>query len=104
MTETGQIIVGIFVLVLVYMLTRRFHAWSMKRALDSILNDLEKKGAVDHASAVKLPYATVGIFRFGMRDYRPKALEYLVSSNVVGRTEDARFYLKEKVLQRPDMG
>ena len=104
MTETGQIIVGIFVLVLVYMLTRRYHAWSMKRALDSILHDLEKKGAVDHTSAVRLPYVTVGIFRFGMRDYRPKALEYLVSSSMVGRTGDGRFYLKKKGAQRPDIG
>ena len=104
MTETGQIIVGIFVLVLVYMLTRRYHAWSMKRALDSVLKDLEKRGAVDPVSAVRLPWATVGIFRFGMRDYRPKALEYLVSTSMVGRTGDGRYYMKNKSSRIPDTG
>ncbi|MBW2094561.1 MAG: hypothetical protein JRI80_06700 [Deltaproteobacteria bacterium] len=104
MTETGQIIVGIFFLVLVYIFTRRVHGWRMKRALDFILKDLEKKGAVDHASAVRLPYATSMFFRMGTRDYRPKALEYLVSSNMVGMTGDSRYYLKEKGSQMAEAG
>ncbi len=104
MTETGRTIIAIFLLVLVYILTRRFHAWKMKRVLTSILKDLEKREAVDHASAVTLPYAGAGIFRMGIRDYRPKALEYLVSGNMVGRTRDGRYYLKTKGSQDLDTG
>jgi hypothetical protein len=104
MTETGQIIVGIFFLVLVYLFSRRVHGWRMKRALDFILKDLEKMGAVDHAAAVRLPYATSMFFRMGTRDYRPKALEYLVSNNIVGMTGDGKYYLKEKASHIPEAG
>jgi len=103
MTETGQIVVGIFLLVLVYIFTRRFHGWRMRRTLNLILKDLEKEEAVDHSSAIRLPYASVSIFRVGMRDYRPKALEYLVSSNIVGRTGDGRYYLKSKGSDVPNL-
>jgi len=60
-----------------------------------ILSDLEKKGAVDSASAISLPYARQNIFRVGMKDYRPRALEFLVTNNIVGITEEGKYYLKD---------
>ena len=96
MSETGRIILLIFILVIVYILTRKVHAWKIKRAYIYIIKDLEQQKAVDPSSAIELPYAKIGVFRFGMRDYRPKAIEYLIVSNIIGRTENGRYYLKNR--------
>ena len=96
MSDMTQIISGILLLVLVFILTKKISAWRIKRAFFAIIRDLESVSAVDPASAVLLPYAKTSLFRFGVRDFRPKALEYLISSSVVGLTEDGRYYLKEK--------
>ena len=77
MSETTQIVVGVIVLIVVYILTRQFHAWQMRRAYTTVLKDLRQKEAFDPSSAVELPYAKVRIFRVGTRDYRPKAVQYL---------------------------
>jgi hypothetical protein len=96
MDESAKTFLALIVLVLVYLLSRRVHAWRFKRAYERIFRDLEKNGALDETSAVDLPYAKLRIFRVGMRDYRPKAMEFLVSNNMVGMTDDGRYYLKEK--------
>ena len=96
MPETGQIILLIFILIIVYILTRKVHAWRIKRAYIHIIEDLEQQGAVDPSSAIELQYTKIGVFRFGMRDYRPKAIEYLIVSNIIGMTESGRYYLKDK--------
>ena len=96
MSETGRIILLICILIIVYVLTRKVHAWKIKRAYISIIKDLEQQKAVDPSSAIELPYAKIGVFRFGVRDYRPKAIEYLIVSNIIGMTESGRYYLKNK--------
>ncbi len=93
MNETVEIIVGIGVLVVVYILTRHFHSWRYSRAYVFIMDDLKKKGAVNPASAVALPYAGKSLFRMGSRDYRPKALEHLTMKQIIGMTETGRYYL-----------
>ena len=96
MADTGRILLLILILIIVYILTRRVHAWKLRRAYSYIINDLKQQGAIDLSSAIELPYANAGIFRFGVRDYRPKAIEYLILSNTIGRTETGRYYLKDK--------
>ena len=64
--------------------------------MKKIIKDLGSKSATDPAGAVRLPYAKTGILNVGMRDYRPKALEFLVMHGLVGRTEEGMYYLKEK--------
>ena len=96
MSETMGIILSICILIVVYILTRKVHAWRIKRAYIHIIKHLEQQGAVETSSAVELPYAKMGLFRFGIRDYRPKALEYLIVSNIVGMTESGRYYLEDK--------
>jgi len=91
--ETWEIIIGVCVLIGVYILTRRYHAWRMARAYTAIVKDLEQKGALDPSSAVALPYARQNLFRMGMRDYLPKVLQYMIVDNVVGVTADDRHYL-----------
>lgn len=96
MSESTQIIVGVIVLIGVYLLTRKVHAWQMRRAYTTVLKDLEQKGAFDPSSAVELPYAKAGIFRMGTRDYRPKAVQYMTQTGVAVMTADGRYYLRER--------
>jgi len=96
MSETSGIILGICILIGVYILTRKVHALRIKRAYILIIKDLEQNGALDPASAVELPYAKKSVFRGGMRDYRPKALEYLVLSDIIGMTDSGKYYLRNK--------
>ena len=96
MSESTQIIIGLIVLAGVYMLTRRVHAWQMRRAYKNVLKDLEQKEAFDPSSAVELPYANVGLFRMGTRDYRPKAVQYMTQAGIAVMTADGRYYLRER--------
>ncbi|MCF8146850.1 MAG: hypothetical protein K9N21_23330 [Deltaproteobacteria bacterium] len=92
-SETWEIIIGVCVLIGVYVLTRRYHAWRMARAYKVIIKDLEQKEAVNPFSAVELPYSRQKIVRIGTRDYRPKMLQYMTGRNIVGVTADGRYYL-----------
>jgi hypothetical protein len=96
MSEFNQIIIAICLLIAVYMLTRKVNAWRIKRAYMSIVKDLQKREAFDESSAVALPYASRSIFRVGVRDFRPKALQFLVASDIVGVTQAGKYYLKKK--------
>ena len=69
----------------------------INHAFRIIINDLKQQGALDPSTAVTLPYATKVFFRIGLRDYRPKAVFYLVQSGIVGMTENKQFYLKKDV-------
>ena len=91
-----RIILGIGLLIAVYLLTRKINLWQVKRAYLFIIEDLEKNEAMDPLSAVPLSYARVSILRAGIKDYRPKALEFLVANDVVARTEDGKYYLRDK--------
>ena len=93
MNETVEIIVGVGVLVAVYILTRHFHSWRFSRTYVLIINDLKKRGALNPASAVELPYAKKSMLRIGTRDYRPKALEHLAMKQIIGMTDSGRYYL-----------
>ena len=100
-SETWEIIIGICVLIGVYILTRRYHAWRMARAYNVIVKDLEQKEAMDPSSAVDLPYSRQNIFRMGTRDYLPKMLQYMTAHNIVGVTADGRHYLSHSKIGRP---
>ncbi len=96
MPEFVQIIIGMFFLVMVFILTRIGIAHHIRRAATLIIQDLERREAFDPGSAAELPYARPQYFRIGMRDYRPKALESLVQGGIVGRTENEKYYLIER--------
>ena len=100
MSETGRTIFAICILIAVYILTRKFHAWRMRQTYLSIVKDLEKKGALDPSSAIELPYAKKAIFRIGMRDYRHKAIQYMIANNIIGMTDSGEYYLKDKGVGR----
>ena len=94
MSETMELIVGIAALIAVITLTRRYHAWRFKRAYIFIIDDLKNKGAYSAHSAVELPYARRNLLKMGLRQHHPQALEHLIMENIVGTSEDGRYYLK----------
>ena len=93
MGETGEIITGILILGAVILLTRQFHAWKIKRAYLTIIDDLKSQGAHNPETAIHLPYASRSPLKFGVRDHRPTAMKGLVAENFVGTTEDGRYYI-----------
>ena len=98
MSEANQIIIGICILIVAVVLNRKFHAWKIKRAYFSIVRDIKSKSAFDPKSAVNLSYANSPMFRVGLRDHRPIALQHLVEDNIVGVTDDGKYFLKDKTV------
>jgi len=95
MDERIQIALVVSGLLCAVWISRKINIWRIKRTYLSIMSDLEKRGAVDFRSAVALPYEKQSILKFGMKDYRPKALEFLVANGVVGKTGDGKYYLRD---------
>ena len=98
MSETIPIILGIGIMLIVIVLTRRYHAWKIKKAYLFIVEDLKAKGAFDLKSAVDLPYGRRNVLRIGLKDHRPTALKSLVLDKIVGISEDGKYYLLVKTL------
>ena len=98
MSQISQIITLIIIFLLVLILSKKILARQMFKAFQFILNDLRQKGALDPESAVDLYYAKRNIFRFGLRDYRPKILVQLIQSQIVGITEEGKYFLNESKL------
>ncbi len=96
MSETTELILGIGALIVVITLTRKYHAWRFKKAYMFIIDDLKKKRAYSAHSAVDLPYAKRKLLKMGLRQHHLQALEYLILENIVGQTEDGRYYLNQR--------
>ena len=97
MTETLQVILALIILVMVFLLAKWFQGMKINRAFRVIINDLKQQKALDPSSAVPLPYATRPFLRIGLRDYRPRAVSYLIQAGIVGMTENKQFYLIKDV-------
>jgi hypothetical protein len=98
MPETVKVVLMILLVAGAFTASLFIAGWKMKRACDFILRDLRQRRAFDPVSAVELPYCRVSYFRFGLRDYRPKALEQLLKQGVVLVTEEGRYYLSDEPL------
>lgn len=101
MSDKMELFLGLIVLLAVIAITRKYHAWRIRRAYQLIIDDLESLNALTPESAVDLPYSGKNLLRIGVRDHRKMALNHLVLEQVVGQTDDKRFYLmidiKEKL-------
>jgi hypothetical protein len=95
MPESMQIIIGIFAVLVVYLLAMLGTGWWTKQVSLAIMKELEDRGAINAATAVDLPYDKINYFKVGYRDYRPKALEMLVLSEIVCKTFQGRYYLNK---------
>ena len=96
MPETTELIISLLILGAAIVLTRQFHAWKIKRAYLTIIEDLKSKGARTPETAINLPYARRHALRIGLRDHRPVALKGLIAENIVGLTEDGRYYILDR--------
>lgn len=94
MTDFIQVVVALACLVAVFVGTRYIVTWRFRKAALSIIQDLEKTGAGSEATAAELPYGKANLLKIGMRDYRHKALEYMVAEGVVGQSPDGKYFLK----------
>lgn len=43
------------------------------------------------------------MFRIGMKDYRPKAVQYMIANHIIGMTDRGKYYLKDKSVRRVNM-
>jgi hypothetical protein len=68
----------------------------MRQAYLSTVKDLERNGAFDPHSAIELPYAKKSLFQIGVRDHRPKTIEYMIANNIIGMTDSGKYYLRDK--------
>lgn len=93
MPEIYQHVLGIGFLVLVFIVTRYGVGLRMKKATQLIMDDLHQRLAVDVYTAVSLDYAKPNWLKFGLRDFRPKALQSLIKAGVVVQSGPDRFYL-----------
>jgi hypothetical protein len=98
MPESIQIIIGILSVLIVYVLVMLGTGWWTKRICRTIIKELEDQGALNASTAVALPYDKSINFKIGYRDYRPKALESLVLSEVVCKTFNGQYYLNKEKL------
>lgn len=99
MPEAAQIAIGFLAVTIIYILTMFGRGWWTRRVCLNIIKELEEKGAFGANTAVTLPYDKANLLHIGYRDYRPKALESLILSNLVIRTPDGKYYLdKDKLL------
>jgi hypothetical protein len=91
-----QALVGLIALVAVFMLSQLVAARRIQKACRIIVADLERLGAHDPISAVSLPYAGTRLLHLGLRDFRPKALQGLVSAGIVGTTGRGAYFIKNR--------
>lgn len=94
MTDTVQVILGLVFLAVVFIGTRYVIVIRLRHAARAIIQDLEKQNALSELNAVELPYSKTDFLRIGMRDYKRKALEYMVSEGVIGSCANGKYYLK----------
>ena len=98
--EQVQIFACLIILVFVFILTRMFIGWRMRKAALKIIDDLKKQNAYTADSAMELPYARKNWMKLGRRDYEGKAFEGLLAAGAVIMTEEGRYYLSDPNLGR----
>lgn len=94
MSETLQTILAVLIMIALFILTRLAVLWRFRLAAAAVLADLKRLGALDEQRAVTLPYAVRPWHRFGLRNYKGKSLDGLVTQGVIGMTVDGRYYLR----------
>jgi hypothetical protein len=96
MTQTVQIVMGVVFLVGAFVLSQIIVGRRLRTTCARILKELIDRGALDAFNAVDLAYANANFLPKGLRDLRPKALNDLIQSDIVGKTPEGKFYLKKQ--------
>jgi hypothetical protein len=95
MPEILKIILMILLVIGAIFISMYITGLRMRKAAEFIMQDLREKKAFDPASAVELSYAKGSLLNFGLRDYRPQALQELLKQGVVQIQEEGRYFLHQ---------
>lgn len=95
MSQNIKTLLMVLITIAALFLAMLFAGWRLKKACDFIIRDLKEKKAFDPSSAVALPYSKGTVFRIGLKDYRPGALQQLVKRDMVRSLEGGRYYLRD---------
>jgi hypothetical protein len=93
----------LLVLIMSYLLAMIIGGWMFKLAVDQVVQIFRKHGALSRDSAKSAGELKLEQKRFQVRikrDYKPQALGFLISRDVIMRTHDDRLYLSERNLLR----
>lgn len=74
--------------------------WMMKRAMPKVIEIFRKNNAVGILNAKALDELGLGkkaLWKrmWGRRDYKPRALDFMVQCQIIQVTEDGKFYLSD---------
>jgi hypothetical protein len=99
MSDASQIVFALGILAVFFLLSKKVYAYRINRACIAIIEDLKQQDALDSSTAVELPYAKSNLMKtvlqMKMKDFRPKAIEHLMTHNIVGMTGNGHYYLKK---------
>jgi len=100
MNDTLMVIVLVVVFIVVALVLPQF---LVMRTAPKVIRIFRQKNAVGEKNAK--PIEELGLKQRSMienvlrrRDYKPRALQLLISANIVQMTEDGKFYLDEESL------
>ena len=96
MTTTVQILMGVVFFIGAFILSQIIVGRRLRIIGTRILKELSERRALDAFSAINLAYAKADFLPKGLRDLRPRSLNDLVQSDIVGKTPDGKFYLKKQ--------
>ncbi|MFH0729243.1 MAG: hypothetical protein V2B19_23230 [Pseudomonadota bacterium] len=96
MTPAAQILIAAVFLVGAFVLSQVIVGRRLRAAGARILRELLEQRALDAFSAIELVYAKSHLLPKGLRDLRPRALNELIQTDIVGKTAAGKFYLKKQ--------
>jgi hypothetical protein len=93
-----QIILLVVVLVGIVILMLYMGGLAVQRTCFKIIAEMEEARAFKEARAVEIQDERKNIFRVGVKNIRPKALNLLIADGLVIKTNNGKYYLdKEKL-------
>lgn len=98
MSSTLQIVISVVFFIVAFILSqiltrKRIHSAGMR-----IIRELSEKKAFDGRTAIEPNFTRSALIPRGLRDFRPRALQELIRSDIVGETGSGKIYLKQPFL------
>ena len=102
-----QIFLIIIAIIAFYFLTLLATGWGIRKLCFTIIREMEDQGATSATRAVHLPDSRGNFFKRGFGNYRPKALQILITDKIVLKTSNGKYFLNKdklaeiKTIKRP---
>ena len=95
-----QIILIIIAVIVFYFLTLLATGLGIRKLCFTIIWEMEDQGAASASNAVHLTDKRCNFLKIGFGNYRPKALEILITDKIVIKTSSGKYFLnKEKLAE-----